>query len=246
VTGPRPSLLPPIAVGLAALLAGLAGCGDREVPAAELGERLFQDPAVSTSRRNRFSCATCHTVAPGAPPVVPDRFDSGYNLAGVAGRPSWWGNYATSLLGAMNVCLEEFMGGRALRPDDDSARQLGAYLAAHSPPDTQPALPFTIVRRVTPLEGLAGDVARGGLIYAAGCQRCHGGAHNGSGRLDATFSIVPEDTQKAFPGPGEARFALVEKLRHGRFFNIGGVMPLYSLEALSDQDVADLLAYLGL
>ena len=61
-----------------------------------------------------------------------------------------------------------------------------------------------------------------------------------------TFSIVPEDTQKAFPAPGEARFAVVEKLRHGRFFNIGGVMPLYSLEALSDQDVADLLAYLGL
>jgi hypothetical protein len=30
------------------------------------------------------------------------------------------------------------------------------------------------------------------------------------------------------------------------FFNIGGVMPLYSLEALSDGDVVDLLAYLGL
>lgn len=228
------------------LLTGLAGCGDREVPAAELGARLFQDPAVSTSRLNRFSCATCHSVVPGAPAVVPGRFDSGYNLAAAAARPSWWGGYATSLLGAMNVCIEEFMGGRALQPGDDGARQIGAYLAEQAPPDPQPAAPFTIVRAVTPLDGMAGDAARGGAIYAASCQRCHGGAHNGAGRLDATVSIVPEDTQRAFPMPGQARFATVEKLRHGRFFNIGGVMPLYSVEALSDTDVADLLAYLGL
>ena len=37
------------------------------------------------------------------------------------------------------------MGGRALRPEDDSARQLGAYLAEQSPTDPQPAAPFTIV-----------------------------------------------------------------------------------------------------
>jgi thiosulfate dehydrogenase len=230
----------------AALAAGASSCGDREVPAAELGEQLFQDPAVSTSPRNHFSCATCHTVTPGGPPVVPGRFDAGYNLAGSAGRPGWWGGYATTLLGAMNVCLEEFMGGRALQPEDDSARQLGAYLAAQSPPDPQPAAPFTIVRVVTPLDGLAGDASRGGLIYAGGCQRCHGAVHSGAGRLDPKFSIVPEDTQRAFPAAGEARFAVVEKLRHGRFFNIGGVMPLYSHEALSDAEVADVLAYLGL
>jgi thiosulfate dehydrogenase len=228
------------------LLAMLAGCGDREVPASTFGERLFSDPAVSTSRLNRFACATCHVVRPGGPLVIAGSFDSGYNLAGAAGRPSWWGGYATSLLGAMNVCLEEFMGGRALRPEDDSARQLGAYLAEQTPPEPQPAAPFTIVRVVTPLEGQTGDPQRGGVIYAGGCQRCHGAAHDGAGRLDQTFSIVPEDTQKAFPAPGEARFAVVEKLRHGRFFNIGGVMPLYSLQALSDQEVADLLAYLGL
>jgi thiosulfate dehydrogenase len=242
VTGARklPLLL------VAAVLSGPAACGDREVPAAELGERLFSDPGVSTSRVNRFSCATCHRVAPGGPLVIPGSYDSGYNLAGVAGRPTWWGSYATTLLGAMNVCLQEFMGGRALSPEEDLARQLGAYLAEQSPPDPQPAAPFTIVRLVTPLDGMTGDVARGALIYSGGCYRCHGAIHDGAGALDRSFSVIPEDTQKAFPAPGEARWATVEKLRHGRFFNIGGVMPLYSLEALSDQDVADLLAYLGL
>jgi thiosulfate dehydrogenase len=38
----------------------------------------------------------------------------------------------------------------------------------------------------------------------------------------------------------------VEKVRHGRFFNIGGVMPFYTAEALSDQTIADILSHMGL
>ena len=93
---------------------------------------------------------------------------------------------------------------------------------------------------------MTGDVPGVGSSTPAAATAATAPPTAGTGRLDSTFSIVPEDTQKAFPAPGEARFATVEKLRHGRFFNIGGVMPLYSLEALSDRSVADLLAYLGL
>lgn len=240
----RLSVVVTVLAGIA-LGAATAGCGDEQVPAAVFGQRLFEDPGLSTSRLNRFSCATCHAMQPGGPLVLPDRFDSGYNLAGVAGRPGWWGGYATTLLAATNVCIEEFMGGRALTLDDPRSRQLGAYLAENSPAEPQPAAPFTIVRNVTPLEGQTGDASRGALIYVAGCHRCHGAAHTGAGRLDETFSIVPEDTVKVFTGAA-ARFVVVEKIRHGRFFNIGGVMPLYSQEALSDAQLVDLLAYLGL
>ena len=45
---------------------------------------------------------------------------------------------------------------------------------------------------------------------------------------------------------GLARDVTVEKIRHGRFFNISGIMPFYTVEAISDQTVADLLAYMGL
>ena len=38
----------------------------------------------------------------------------------------------------------------------------------------------------------------------------------------------------------------VEKVRHGKFFNIGGVMPLYSTESMTDEEIADVLAYIGL
>jgi hypothetical protein len=43
-----------------------------------------------------------------------------------------------------------------------------------------------------------------------------------------------------------ARSVTVEKVRHGLFINIGGVMPFYTQEAMSDQTVADILVYMGL
>ncbi len=220
------------------------GCGDEDVPAAELGARLFSATELSTSPINRFSCATCHVVAPGAPAIVPNRWDSGYNLAGAAARRSWWGGGALRLLDAINVCVGQFMGGRALVAEEPRARQLGEFLAVNAPAQTLDPVPLTIVRATTPLTELTGNRERGALIYTSSCLRCHGALHTGSGRLDSRTSILPEETLRAFPNA--ARAAFVEKIRHGRFFNIGGVMPFYSVEAMSDADVADLLAYAGL
>jgi thiosulfate dehydrogenase len=58
-------------------------------------------------------------------------------------------------------------------------------------------------------------------------------------------SVIPEDTEKVFPA-SQVRAVVVEKIRHGKFFNIGGIMPLYSAEAITDQEIADILAYIGL
>jgi thiosulfate dehydrogenase len=230
-------------MGAALLALTLAGC-DRQESAADLGERLFSEPTLSTSPFNRFSCSTCHTVAPDGPGLIPDRLDSGYNLGNVAGRRAWWGGEEIRLLDAVNVCLTQFMGGGPLRGDEDRARQLYAYLDRYSPQPTVATLPLTVVRDVTALDGMVGDAARGGLIWGTGCQRCHGNIHDGAGRLGTLPTVVPEDTQKMF-GP-TTRAVVVEKIRHGRFFNIGGVMPLYSVETISDGQIADLLAYLGL
>ena len=38
---------------------------------------------------------------------------------------------------------------------------------------------------------------------------------------------------------------VIEKVRHGRFFDIGGVMPPFSLESLSNAQLSDLLAFLN-
>jgi thiosulfate dehydrogenase len=223
----------------------LGACGDREVPAAELGRDRFGDPEVSTSSYNTFSCATCHVVDPAAPVVVPGRLDPGYNLAGAPTRGGWWGGGSTTLLDAINVCIKEFMGGRPLGRDTDDARQLDAYLEASSAPAGMPAM-FSFVRTATPLTEVSGDAARGKEAYQKACYRCHGEIHTWNGHSAPTAVVLPESTKERFKGEGEARWVTVEKIRHGRFINIGGVMPFYTKEAMSDQTIADILAHMGL
>lgn len=237
----------PIAVSIVASAVALAtGCG--QVIARDVGRQLFADTKLSTSPFNVFSCGTCHQV--GSTSTVSDggahsgRIDPGYDLFDVVHRPSWWGGYETSLLDSINYCLVEFMGGRALLASDVPARELYEYLNQNSPDNPARALPLTVVRNVDPLQMLTGDSNRGQDVYQRACQRCHGAPHTGAGRLSSRESIIPEDTLAVFPT--NARAVVVEKIRHGKFFNIGGTMPLYSLEAISDQEIADTLAYLGL
>jgi thiosulfate dehydrogenase len=229
----------------ALLLATLAlsACDDRAP--AEVGQALFSDPDLSTSPFNVYSCATCHAAQPGAPGVIPGRHDPGFNLAGSTTRASWWGGYEIRWLDAVNVCLERFMGGRRLAAEDADARALFAHFERlDSPPTPSSALPLTIVRDVTPLRDLAGDSTRGKALYDAACGRCHGQPHTGTGRLTPRAGIVPEDTARAFPM--QSRAVVVEKVRHGRFLNLSGVMPFYPVETLSDGELADILSYLGL
>lgn len=234
---------------IAIAVLGLVGCGPRKVPAAEIGQQLFQNAKLSTSPFNVFSCATCHTVGTATPELSTQgphsgRIDPGYDLYGVTTRASWWGGYETRLLDAINTCLVEFMGGAELDPIDDRGRELYEYLAEHGPDAPTPALPLTVVKNVTGLTGLTGDAKRGEDVYGRSCHGCHGAPHTGSGRLGPKVSIIPEDTLKVFPD--SARTVVVEKVRHGKFFNVGGLMPLYSAEAISDQEIADVLSYLGL
>lgn len=232
----------------ALLVCFLIGCHNN-VAARDVGERLFSDPTLSTSPVNSFSCATCHAVGAGAPSITDGgphlgTINAGYDLFNVTHRPSWWGGYVIHLLDAINYCLTTFMGGGPLTADDDKARALFEYLNANSPDTAPPALPLTVVLNPTSLSNLTGQAARGRDVYGRACQKCHGDAHTGTGRLNSRVSIIPEDTIAVFPT--NARAVVVEKVRHGRFFNIGGVMPLYSAEAISDQEIADILSHLGL
>jgi thiosulfate dehydrogenase len=220
----------------------LAGCGP--TPAAEYGEELFGDAKLSDSKYNTFSCATCH-AATATPPA--GRLYPGLSLHDVASRPHWWGGYETSLLDAVNFCYTAFMRGTTpLAPEDPKSRALYEYLASLSPDASAPAQPFTLVKDIADVP--RGNATRGAEVYTAACQDCHGAAHTGKGRLTPLAPVLPEVSQEygeLFPGvsPG---LVFIEKVRHGRFFGVGGNMPPYSQEALSDPDLGALLAFLGL
>jgi thiosulfate dehydrogenase len=238
----------PTARLLPALLALAAGCGGQElVPASTFGAQVFTDSKLSTSPFNVYACSTCHAVTPPAATAAadpPTRIDPGYNLYNVVGRPSWWGGERTRLLDAINYCLLEFMGGRELKPDEPQARQLYEFLAANSPDASAPALPITVVKIITPLVNLTGDAARGKTLWDVSCGRCHGEPHTAKGAITGRAGVIPELTVNVFAD--RAREAVIEKVRHGKFFHIGGIMPLYSMETLTDQQLVDIVTYLGL
>jgi thiosulfate dehydrogenase len=223
-----------------ALLA--AGCGGNE-SAADFGEQLFQDARLSDSEFNDFSCATCHATGADSG----GRQYAGPSLRNTAFRPSWWGGYETRLLDAVNFCYTNFMRGvTPLTEDEPRSRALYEYLVRISPDTHAPALPFTVVKDIT--EVARGDAGRGAEVYKAACQDCHGETHSGKGRLTSLAPVLPEVTSEyatLFPNTAPS-LVVTEKVRHGKFFGVGGTMPPYSREALSDADLGALLTYLGL
>jgi thiosulfate dehydrogenase len=225
------------------LLLGLAGaCGPIE--AVERGEQLFNDPGLSVSSINVFSCSTCHSSTESD--SVGGRRLPGYTLRGAAARPSFWGGEYTLLLDAVGLCLETYMRNPRLAREEPKGLALLAYLQSLVPPGSGPyaARPLTVVQNVDMgyLASVAGgDAGRGEALYRDACAYCHGALRTGEGRLGPRISILPDDTVSVFGA--NARGIIVQKIRQGKFFGIGGVMPFYSKEALSDSEVADIATY---
>jgi len=209
-------------------------------PAVEVGRTLFADPRLSRSAFNTVSCATCHDDGRGE---GEERILAGHTLTDTVFRPSWWGGAAPSLKDAVDHCLVFFMREAPMEATAPASRALYEYLLSISPERPAPALPLTVVENVADLP--RGNPARGERIYQAACADCHGAAFTGAGRLSDLMSVVPGDSvdfaeQSGFP----LTTVIVEKVRHGPFFGVGGTMPPFSVEALSDDDLGALLGYL--
>ena len=214
-----------------------------EVTGVQEGQRLFADPNLSASLFNDFSCATCHAVEDGDTRIL-----AGRDLRGVTARPRTWGGNQRDLLTAVNFCLVYFMRGQPLPPDDIRSRSLWEYLKSLEsvPGAVTTTLPMTVVR--TAADVARGDPTRGQEVYARACQECHGDKDTGAGRINdlaTNLTEVRAESDQLFPGTPHA-LVFAEKVRHGQFFGVGGNMPLYSLEALSNEDLGALFAYLGL
>ncbi len=214
----------------------VGGCSQS---ALEYGRELFQDTSVSTAGSNPFRCATCHELS-----ATPTVLRAGYTLYDSTTRPSWWGGFENTYLDAMNQCVTNFMRGRALARTDEKARALYVYLENRSPDPAPPALPLTVVQDIVDVP--SGDPQMGKRVYDQACGSCHGAPHTGAGRLSSVVSLIPDETiamHGTDPLTG-ARLVTIEKVRHGKFFSIGGNMPLFSIEALSDAQLGAVLGYL--
>ncbi len=219
----------------------LAGCSQR---AADRGRALFSDPTFSQAPSNAFSCATCHRVD-----AAPQAIQIGYSLREAAFRSSFFGGNERRLLDAVSFCATAFMRApAAVDAADPDGRALYEYLVQLSPERQTAPLPFTVVENIRELP--RGDATRGAEVYAAACKACHGELHTGAGKLTPAAVTLPEASIQTAGQHGQhgatPPLVVIEKVRHGQSFGVGGTMPPFSTEALSDADLGALLSYFAL
>lgn len=244
-----------VGILVASVLGGCAvlgvACSDPEEQvvnksAIDHGEALFNDPKISGTSYNQMSCGTCHDAqasdgngkATGAP------------MAGVLSRPTYWGGTEDTLLGSINACLYYFMlANDPWTGDEEEARAIYAYLEHLDElaiDSEKAAVPFTIGPVDAPTTG---DKTRGEKLYVDACEDCHGSKGTGKDRLVNVAPVLPDQTLTAHPSPmytaSDRRLVFIEKTRHGGFLGYGGQMPPFSEEVLSDDDLGDILTYLG-
>jgi thiosulfate dehydrogenase len=223
----------------------LDSCVER-VSAERRGQELFSSPALSNSRFNQYSCASCHRATPND---RPDAVLPGGLLAGSTARPTFWGGTVSSLEDAVGLCFDKFMRGGRFDPTQSSAVDLYAFLLSleRAPGAVTAAVPFTIPRTTQPPG--PGDSARGQRVYQRACAVCHGALRQ-SNRPISYATVIPDDTEREH-GAAQGytietlRQVVVEKARHGSFLGFAGTMPPFSTELLSDQDLADMVAYVS-
>jgi thiosulfate dehydrogenase len=226
------------------------GVETRERTPADRGRVLVSGPTLSPSRDNAFTCTTCHDESPQPPHA--GRAMPGAPLAGALARPTFWGGRVFTPGGAVDECVVRFMQGPRLDRTSEPAKELYAFLGSlDAGASGSSEQPFTVVRLAEDLP--AGDVTRGANVWSLTCAKCHGDIHTGARRLKsasgaALAAVLPEDTVVAHEiyGPVGVRQAVIEKVRHGSFLGVEGVMPPFSREALADPDLADVMSYLGL
>jgi thiosulfate dehydrogenase len=139
------------------------------------------------------------------------------------------------------------MRGQPLDRTSDKGRALFEYLESISPAGSPTDIvPMTIVENIVAIP--LGDATRGEDLYRRSCAFCHGDIHTGEGTILDRKVILPEvtdDYDRLFPGVPHG-LVTIEVVRHGRFFDVGGTMPFLTTELMSDAELGDVLAYLGL
>jgi thiosulfate dehydrogenase len=238
-------------LGIAAMAlsaaAATAGCGTKTVTdhgtAEDHGRALFADHAASPSASNPFACANCHPSAGASGKIY-----AGGILAGVTTRTSFWGGRENDLLRSINDCRASFMDAPApWTADDDDALAMYAYLESLSGPSDPVA--FTLVEAPV-ADILPGDANAGAITFAAACKQCHGELHTGNGRVASFVPALPDEVIAQHASlnltPVALRDVFVQKVRRGGADTPGQSMPPFSKEALSDEDIAGLVALFGL
>lgn len=177
----------------------------------------FRD-SLPTHSGNALRCTSCH-LENGTRATAMSWLGSAARYPRYRARPG----YEETLARRVNECIARSLAGRMLHEDGRDMRDMLAYLETlRNQP--RPTTPDSVL--------LAGDTVRGKTGYMATCARCHGAQGEGTPIAPATWGEASYSI-----GAGLARqYMLAMFLRHN--------MPFDRVVTLSDQESADIAAYL--
>ncbi|MGH7694298.1 MAG: c-type cytochrome [Gemmatimonadaceae bacterium] len=182
--------------------------------------------SMRTHVGNKLNCTSCHFLDGTQPNAMP--------WVGVYARfPQYRSRsgYVQIIEDRVNDCFKRSMNGKPLAPESRDMRDIVNYFAFHSLGYPQGAeVVGQGLPQVTPLRG---NEARGRVVFAARCSRCHGA--NGQGTDQAPPAWGP---QSYTIGAGMAR------IRTAAAF-IKELMPRDSARTVSAQEAYDVATFIN-
>lgn len=209
----------------------IRACSGDDSGDIERGLAIYNQPDPSG---NGFSCSTCHATTPDEESEL---LHAGHSLHDALRRPSFNLGEFTEVIDAVNICRVHWMKTTSWESTDSGFVDLVAFLESISPSDPTPAL----VYEITPptVSGSAqGDAQMGCALFHHSCVVCHGPGAEGTPLAPSLVNFpLGADFIRAkirLSGPREAPY---EGL-------LGGQMPFWSKDKLSDDQVEDLAEFL--
>ena len=218
---------------------------------AQLGRELFHDPSfggtIDSNKASGMSCATCHAdFDEGKEPDGQIR--TGHSIIGVRDRgKSQWAKVTSAIFeraaGGAGFCYQRFLQRipeRKIDPSaipEDQAEALMAYFDYVSIGKKSPKVKLQGLSKdaskiaADQILKINGNAKNGWKIYAKACASCHAKPKRGGIGPQMVKSRPPANLQKRL-------HKIASYVRAGGF-----TMPAMGVEKLSDQAMADILAF---
>ena len=220
---------------------------------AKLGRELFSDPSfggtLDPAKVSGLSCSDCHADFDEV--TNPDgRIRAGHSIVGVPHRGTAKGGEITSDIfertaGGSGFCYEHFL--QKIPPNkvdptaipEEQAAALMAYFEHVSGDNKGPQFQLVMLDKAAAsaaadkIIATKGDAQRGWKLYAQACNVCHPTAKKAGIGSQLVKRRPPRDLEKR-------KHQIAAYARKGGF-----IMPHFPEDRLSDQDIADIVAFIA-
>ena len=220
---------------------------------AKMGRELFSDPSfdgtLDPAKVSGLSCSDCHADFDEA--TNPDgRIRAGHSIIGVPHRGEAKGGMITADIfaraaGGGGFCYQHFLQkipSNKVDPiaiPEEQAAALMAYFEHVSGDNKGPEFQITMLDKdaasaaADKIMGLKGDAQRGWKLYGQACNVCHPTAKKPGIGSQLVKKRPPRDLEKR-------KHQIAAYVRKGGF-----TMPFFTENRLSDQDIADIVAFIA-